>query len=223
MNTSAVRYWVILGVALGGIYASFVVWRNLHADDRDRAHEPLTVATSTETSSEPPLTEFVLTDQAGQPFDSNSLRGKVWVASFFFINCPAKCWRQNQALAALQQTHPDSKVEFVSISCDPENDTPEALAKYAEHFKANPEHWKFLTGDLGLVCRIGKDMCKISVEKAGHSDRACVIDREGKLRGNFRLTEPGQVELLQKLLEKVEAEKAPEEPATATTTATQAS
>ena len=49
----------------------------------------------------PPLTDFALTDQAGKPFDSESLRGKVWVGSFFFTNCPAVCWRMNQTLAAL--------------------------------------------------------------------------------------------------------------------------
>ena len=93
----------------------------------------------------------MLTDQDGKPFDSTSLRGKVWVGSFFFTNCPATCWRLNQTLAAMQQTSPTSQVRYVSITCDPDNDTPEALAKYAEHFKADPARWTFLTGDFDLI------------------------------------------------------------------------
>jgi protein SCO1/2 len=149
----------------------------------------------------------VLTDQAGEPFDSRSLDGKVWVGSFFFTNCPAVCWRLNQALAAWQETHPSSETRFVSITCDPANDTPEALAKYAAHFKADPTRWTFLTGDMNLIRSIGNEFFKVAVEPGTHSDRAFVVDRQGKVRGRFRLTEPDQLAMLEKLLEVVEAEQ----------------
>ena len=152
-----------------------------------------------------PLTDFVLTDQAGSQFDSTGLQGKVWVGSFFFTNCPGACWRLNQALSAIQQ-NPASDVRFISITCDPDNDTPEALTKYAESFHADPARWIFLTGEFKIIRRIGNDFFQVGVDKGTHSDRAFVVDRQGQVRGRFRLTEPDQVEMLKKLLAKVEAE-----------------
>jgi cytochrome oxidase Cu insertion factor (SCO1/SenC/PrrC family) len=116
----------------------------------------------------------------------------------------------NQALAAYQHTHPQSAARFVSITCDPANDTPEALARYAQHFHADPKRWTFLTGDMKTIQSIGQDSFKISVVEKDHTDRACVVDRKGQVRGRFRLTEPDQVILLERLLAVVEAEAAGE-------------
>jgi protein SCO1/2 len=212
----ATKYWLLLAVLLGLMYGSFVLLRRDQSSTLDR--EPLAGGVekvtadrapgkSQETAAEP-IKEFVLTDESGQPFDSHSLDGKAWVGSFFFTNCPAVCWRLNQALAAWQETHPDSKIRFVSITCDPANDTPEALSKYAAHFKADPKRWTFLTGDMNLIRSIGNDFFKVAVEPGTHSDRAFVVDGAGKVRGRFRLTEPDQLAMLEKLLEVVEAEQA---------------
>jgi protein SCO1/2 len=210
MKNSAVKFWLVMLCLLGAGYASLVVWRRIDtraAGPGDsalvrsaRSHAPADMPAG-------PVADFVLTDQAGGPFDSKDLQGKVWVASFFFTNCPAVCWRMNQALAAWQQAHPASHVRFVSITCDPVNDTPAALARYAEHFKADPARWTFLTGDIETIQAIGQDSFKISVVEKDHTDRACVVDRKGQIRGRFRLTEPDQVEMLERLLAVVEAEQ----------------
>jgi cytochrome oxidase Cu insertion factor (SCO1/SenC/PrrC family) len=215
MTTSAVKYWVILAGLLAAMYGSFVVWRHNHPEGQLRAavrdsKEPSAATSAAEAKlyqDAEPLTDFVLTDQDGKPFNSAELHGKVWVGSFFFTNCPSACWKLNQALSAIQQTTPESGIHYLSITCDPENDTPEALAKYAQNFHADPTRWTFLTGELNLVRRIGNDFFKIGVDKATHSDRAFVVDRQGKVRGRFRLTEPDQVEMLKKLLTTVEAEE----------------
>ena len=202
MNASATRYWLILAVLLAAMYGGFTVWRV-------RQHEASSGgALVTATAKSPPLKQFTLTDQAGQPFDSDSLKGKVWVGSFFFTNCPAICWRMNQALAGLEQTGAIGDVDYVSITCDPENDTPAALAKYAEHFKADRERWKFLTGDFKLIKKIGNDFFQVALDKGTHSDRAFVVDRAGRVRGRFRVTDPEQLELLKKLLDSIAAEPA---------------
>lgn len=156
----------------------------------------------------PPLENFDLTDQEGKPFNSKSLEGKPWVASFFFTQCPAVCWRLNQALAAWQKDHPQSRIKFVSITCDPENDTPAALKKYAEHFKADPHRWTFLTGDMAYIQKLAADMFKLTVQKGTHSDRAVVIDGNRKIRGLYRVTEPDDFKKLIKLLDVVEQEQA---------------
>ena len=213
MNTSSIRYWLLLIGLLGVVYASFVVLRRGNSQVQAVTPSPPSASAS---QALPPavVDDFLLKDQNGQEFDSKSLRGEVWVVSFFFTNCPAVCWRMNQALSAFQQTHPHSTAHFVSITCDPDNDTPEALAKYAEHFKADPKRWTFLTGDIKEIQSIGQDAFKISVVEKEHSDRACVVDRKGQVRGRFRLTEPDQVIMLERLLGVVEAEQ-PDEDAVA--------
>ena len=183
MIGSPVKYWLVLVCLLAAFYASFVVWRGSRAEleTPGRHAEPGALAVSALADvKSPPLTDFVLTDQTGTPFDSKSLRGKVWVGSFFFTNCAGSCWRLNQALTGLQQSHPDSQARFISITCDPDNDTPEALAKYAESFKADPAQWTFLTGDFKLIHRLGNDFFKVAVEKGTHTDRAFVVDRQGR-------------------------------------------
>lgn len=209
MNTSAASYWVVLVALLAAVYGTFTLWRTRQpADESTSAARPPAIATRVDASAMPagPVAPFKLTDQDGNEFDSESLNGKVWVASFFFTNCPAICWRMNQALSAWQQTHPESQIHFVSITCDPENDTPAALQKYAEHFKADRKRWTFLTGDMKEIQRIGQDSFKVAVVQGDHTDRACVVDRNGKVRGRFRLTEPDQAEMLDRLLTIVEAE-----------------
>jgi cytochrome oxidase Cu insertion factor (SCO1/SenC/PrrC family) len=209
MNSSGMKYLLLLICLLGAAYASFVVWR--WAKPRQPLGGVVAVIGPRASASHnlPPTSvgDFVLTDQDGRKFDSKSLRGKVWVASFFFTNCPAVCWRMNQALSAFQQTHPDSTARFVSITCDPDNDTPAALAKYAEYFKADPKRWTFLTGNINQIQSIGQDAFMISVVEKEHSDRACVVDRKGQVRGRFRLSEADQVQMLEKLIAVVEAEQ----------------
>lgn len=217
MNTSAVKYWVLLALILGAVYGSFVLTRGPADREAAKRTEKKSAAAPTSqaatgnpidstASADGPVAPFKLIDQDGQEFDSASLDGKVWVASFFFTNCPAICWRMNQALAAWQHLHPDADVHFVSITCDPDNDTPEALKRYAEHFKADPKRWTFLTGDMKTIQAIGQESFKITVVKGDHSDRACVVDRQGQIRGRFRLTEPDQAEMLDRLLMVVTSE-----------------
>jgi cytochrome oxidase Cu insertion factor (SCO1/SenC/PrrC family) len=205
MTGSSIKVWLLLTCLLAAIYGSFVVWR------RERSQQAIgatTTARRADGDANPaaPLEDFVLTDQDGNEFGSASLRGKVWVGSFFFTNCPAVCWRLNQTLAAVQETSPSSDTRFISITCDPDNDSPPVLAKYAQHFKADPERWTFLTGDMNLIRRIGNEFFQVAVENETHSDRAFVVDRSGQVRGRFRLTQPDQVQMLKELLTAVEAE-----------------
>jgi cytochrome oxidase Cu insertion factor (SCO1/SenC/PrrC family) len=211
MSNASVRYWLILPIVFLAMYGSFVAWRRVSS--APRAHAVVLPASAETTGAArldgKPLAEFVLTDEAGKPFESNSLRGKVWVGSFFFTNCPGSCLRLNQALAAMQEERPASDARYISFTCDPDNDTPEALAKYAEHFQADPARWTFLTGPFDLLHRIANDFFHVGLDKATHSDRAFVVDRRGNVRGGFRLTEPDHVARLKKLIEVVEAEPDP--------------
>jgi cytochrome oxidase Cu insertion factor (SCO1/SenC/PrrC family) len=162
-------------------------------------------------------TPFTLTDQRGEAFDSKSLAGKVWMGSIFFANCPGPCFRENQAVAEILREidHPDFMA--VSLTCDPENDTPEVLRRYADRFEADPARWKFLTGDLAKIKEVGMGTFKLPVELGVHSERGVVFDRQGRLRGGYHLLDPDKVKLLVKLIREVLAEPAAAGSATETT------
>ena len=154
------------------------------------------------------LAPFTLTDQTGNAFDSTSLRGKVWIGSVFFANCPGPCFRENQALADILREIDAPDLVVVSLTCDPENDTPEVLRRYADRFEADPGRWKFLTGDMAVIKEVANDGFLLPAEVGVHSERGVVFDRRGRLRGGYHLLQPDKVELLKKLVREVLEEDA---------------
>lgn len=170
-------------------------------------------------SENPLLTSFQMTDQAGKTFDSNSLQGKVWVGSIFFSSCPSTCRVQNERVMGLQQKFAARGVEFVSVTCDPEHDTPLVLSDYARIFAAQEDKWHFLTGDMKLIQRIGNEIFRIPVKGLTHSDRLVLFNRDGSISGTFRSTDRDEV---LKLSMKIDELLAVKTPATAGTTTPEA-
>ena len=95
-----------------------------------------------------PIQEFALTDQHGKRFGTEELKGKVWVANFFFARCTQVCPRLTSHVAQLHReaTQFGDKVHFVSITVDPKHDRPSTLRSYAQRFGADLSRWTFLTG-----------------------------------------------------------------------------
>ena len=154
-------------------------------------------------------TPFTLTDQTGKEFSSTELAGKVWMGSIFFANCPGPCFRENQAVAEIVQEIADPDFMAVSLTCDPVNDTPDVLARYADRFEADAARWKFLTGDMQTITDVGLKTFRLPVEVGVHSERGVVFDRQGRLRGGYHLLQADRVELLKKLIREVLSEPAP--------------
>ncbi len=105
----------------------------------------------------------------------------------------------NQAIKTIQDEIKDDNLRIVSITCDPENDTPEKLQLYANRVLADPR-WLFLTGNFDYIRRIGRDVFLQDIQKATHTFRALVIDREGKIRGSFDMLDPAKVAEMKTLL-----------------------
>jgi protein SCO1/2 len=139
---------------------------------------------------------FTLIERSGQPFESDSLRGQVWVASFFFVTCPGICLKMNQTIADLQKEL-DPEVRFVSITVDPDHDTPENLRAYADRLGAN-DHWLFLTGSLRDIKDIANDSFQVSAAQQAHSERLLVVDRQGRIRGSYLVSDGAQMTLLKR-------------------------
>lgn len=149
--------------------------------------------------------EFRFTTQDGKELTREDLLGKVWVIDFFFSRCPGPCPMMNSKLAEISKELKEAKeVRLVSLSIDPEYDTPAVLKEYAGKFGADPDRWIFLTGTKekveafttkGMLQALSTDSS--TPANTVHSTRFLVIDREGRIRIIRKLDEP---ELVQKLL-----------------------
>jgi len=139
---------------------------------------------------------FQLTSQSGQPFDSKSLDGNIWVADFIYTTCPGPCPRMSSQMRGVQsavESMPD--VKLVSFTVDPKNDTPATLAAYATRYKAEPGRWFFLTGDqaaLETLCRDGFKLGDVDGAMV-HSTRIVLVDRHSRVRGFYSTSEDGAV------------------------------
>jgi protein SCO1/2 len=154
------------------------------------------------------LPKFVMTERSGQPFDSSSMKGKVWVADFFFASCPGVCLEMSQRMSYLKNATLDlPDVRLLSISTD-EKDTPEVLREYAERHKAG-DRWLFVTGEKAKVFDLSVRGFKLALEDAAgvdvaekfiHSTKLVLIDRDGWIRGYYDGIGDNQAAEAQRLL-----------------------
>src|SRR5271165_2615363 len=108
------------------------------------------------------IPQFELVAQNGQPFHSQVLAGKIWVADFIYTTCPGPCPRMTSQMHEVQQAvekMPD--VRLVSFTVDPARDTPPVLLEYAKLHRASPKLWYFLTGPEATLQMLDKDAFKL--------------------------------------------------------------
>lgn len=148
------------------------------------------------------IPDFELTDQDGRPFGSAQLRGKVWVAGFAFTSCTSVCPMLTSQMANLERRleHHGDEVHLVTLSVDPETDTPEVLRAFAGRHHADLAHWSFLTGSRdqvqatitrGFLVPIGERQETAEGYDILHTSQLMLIDREQRLRGLYPTDEEG--------------------------------
>lgn len=180
MNNSAVPYWLTFAVLLAALYGGFKWYQVERSSFGGVASSEIDL---------PPLKEIELTANDGRPFRSADMKGKVWVASFFFSTCPGSCKRLNANIKYLSSLDELADVTWVSISVDPVTDTVAVLDAYAKNLNADPERWRFCRGEFDYVRRIAHDMLKVGgVSLKGHNDFAVIIDQQGEIAGMFNAT-----------------------------------
>ena len=132
------------------------------------------------------LPEFTLTDQSGNPFDGEQLRGKVWIANFIFTRCGNTCPRQSAEMAKLQKRLSEHSqwddIRLVSFTVDPEHDTAEVLAQYAKNHQADNAHWKFLTGPRQQLWELSKQGFKLDVRDDAKNENMIIFQLSGCVR-----------------------------------------
>jgi cytochrome oxidase Cu insertion factor (SCO1/SenC/PrrC family) len=207
--TSQVKIWLSLLLAVLIAYTSFSSWRfyqrSASATSTDGS-QPRHIERTRPTGS---LADTELVDTSGQPFALDALKGKVWLASFFFTSCPGPCAQMNRAIAGLQNELKDENLKFVSITVDPANDTPEVLAKYARGFLADPKRWIFLSGPFEKVVHLGQDVFQVTVGPKLHTERVILVDKGSNVRGMYTTSDPNQMLALHRKIKELLAEESP--------------
>ncbi|MBU3741391.1 MAG: SCO family protein [Candidatus Kapabacteria bacterium] len=94
------------------------------------------------------------TDQEGKAFSSSSIRGSYWLASFMFTTCQTICPALNTVQADIARAYASRGLRFVSISTDPEHDTPAALKQYAQRYGAVSGTWWMLSMPIDTVLNV---------------------------------------------------------------------
>ncbi|MBI3087326.1 MAG: SCO family protein [Candidatus Omnitrophica bacterium] len=171
--------------------------------------------------------EFSLVDQAGRPFSRQQLQGQVWVADFIFTRCSGQCPLMAAELQRLGREFARApSLRLVSISVDPQWDTPDVLARYAQAAGAKRGRWDFVTGDAAAITRLCREGFRLSgappaaptglpprppagvpasvggdgetMDFATHSTRLVLVDRGGRIRGYYESSDAEQLAQLRR-------------------------
>jgi protein SCO1 len=142
-----------------------------------------------------PVGEFSLTERSGKGVRESDLLGKVWIASFVFTRCTGPCPQVTATMGRLQSELKDlADVRLVTFTVDPQRDDVAELTRYANHFRADPERWLFLTGKEKEIHALMKESFKLAInrndkakpgDEFDHSTRIVIVDRRGLIRGYF--------------------------------------
>lgn len=152
--------------------------------------------------------EFSFTNQDGQPIGLKDLKGKVFVAEYFFTTCQTICPRMNDQMQRIQQAFKEeTNFKILSFTVNPEVDTVEQLKRYAQEHQAIAGKWHFLTGEKTKLYEAARKyfflLKKSEVENQGdvgsdfiHTNNFVLIDREQRIRGYYDGTNPKEVDKL---------------------------
>lgn len=146
----------------------------------------------------PPL---ALVDQDGKAFDLTRVQGRPVVANFIFTTCPTVCPLLTQKLSRIERRTKDlgERVHFLSLTVDPETDTPPVLKAFGDAHKVDWSRWTFVTGPVEPLGKVIEEGFRIGVTKepkagaAGnpdmyeivHGEHFVLVDGAGRIRGYY--------------------------------------
>lgn len=151
---------------------------------------------------------FHLTERGGKTVRLEDLQGSVWIGDFIFTRCAGICPIMTGHMKRLQEKLKDPGIRFVSFSVDPEYDTPQKLAEYADKAGADKDKWMFLTGDKKTIFDLSLQHFHLGVgdipeaerpapdQTVTHSSRFVLVDKKGKIRGYYEGSDPAKMDQL---------------------------
>ncbi len=149
--------------------------------------------------------KFSFIDQNNQTITDETVKGKIWVAEYFFTTCKSICPIMNQEMMKVQKAFKDDQdVKILSFTVDPEVDTPAQLKTYAKEHHSQDGQWYFITGkkeELYAFARqsifVLKPAEAANLGDAGsdfiHTNNFVLVDWEGKIRGYYDGTKSKEV------------------------------
>ena len=181
---------VLLWLGLAGLLMAggVTTWAVLQKRKIDQVE-----AAALEASLRRQLVDFSLTDQSGRTVTRADLAGCHLVVSFVFTSCSVSCLAVSRQMSRVQEmTANRPEVALVSLTVDPRTDTPPVLAEFGRKFAANPERWRFLTGE---PARVDELIATSFLDRAPeppdelmpggfrHTERIAVMNPAGRLVG----------------------------------------
>jgi cytochrome oxidase Cu insertion factor (SCO1/SenC/PrrC family) len=187
MRTPVGRLLAVV-VVIAVVYGGFVLWRAYQAAI-GQSQRAVVNRVTLEPGPRPltGLEQYPLIERSGANFKFDRLAGHVWVADVFFTACPHECKMLTAQLRGLQNDFSD--LRLVSVTCDPDNDTPEKLRQYADENGALTGRWFFLTGKMYDIQGVCQELFGHAPKGIEHSRRVAVIDREGRWHGMYDVFE----------------------------------
>jgi protein SCO1/2 len=165
---------------------------------------------------------FWLTERSGRNITNHDLSGKIWVADFIFTTCPGPCPLVTAGMAQIQEAvQHDPRVQLVTFTVDPADDTPAVLSAYADKFDADHYRWWFLTGqEKPLYDLIQNGFYQVVQDNHGqqlqpgeyvvtHSTKLVLVDGNGVIRGFFDGVDPDGRSQLLSAIQALESEDNP--------------
>lgn len=145
--------------------------------------------------------DFVFLKTDSSIVKGDFVRGKVWVANYFFTSCPTICPKMMAGMRLIQQAFPDDKqVRLISLTVDPYHDTPAKLKSYAQHKNINLDQWQLGTGTKADLYHFARHGLFITADDGDggandfiHSDKIVLVDRENHIRGYYDGTDHDEI------------------------------
>lgn len=148
---------------------------------------------------------FTFQNQEGQNISDEDVRGKVFVAEYFFTTCGTICPKMNQQMQRVQKAYAgNSNFKILSFTVNPEIDTVEQMKRYAQEHGAKKDQWHFLTGEKTNLYSLARKSFFVlkpseaqNLGDAGsdfiHTNNFVLIDRKMRIRGYYDGTSPKEV------------------------------
>ncbi|PWJ42527.1 SCO family protein [Sediminitomix flava] len=204
--------WIFLFILLG-LPALIFLFLNQFGESEFRLQNPAELQVykmksvncePNEIDGVPRIPNYKLINQEGDTVTQAITEGKIYVADFFFANCPDICIAMSSEMLRIQdkfKNNPDVKI--ISHTVDPKRDTPEAMKAYAERIGADTDMWTFLTGtkeDLYDLASCGYFISAQNVKEDPnafiHKDTFVLVDKEKRIRGIYSGTDREDVDRL---------------------------
>ena len=206
-----------LALATGGLTAALAGGCGADPGNPDEARAGFTPSVVVAAPADDPIVfgqvpAFELVDQTGTAFTREDLAGTPWVLATIFTTCTGPCPSVTREVGRVARRLDGTDVHFVSVTVDPERDSPAVLAAYAEAFEADPARWSFLTGEPDQVASLVRDGFKmpfaqleepdpVTGDTITHDVRLAVVDADGAIRGWYRSDEPAEMDGLVRRVE----------------------